>query len=110
MCVLAEPRMSNCRFYSYNPPPPMLYNPTQLSESFKGYHGPSTDLHFKYLSLYNSQNHCQNTYFMHYVFTQIFRYSHAVLNCASMKTDVWTCPDQLTSLDQASGIAGPVLP
>ncbi|KRZ07767.1 hypothetical protein T11_9397, partial [Trichinella zimbabwensis] len=79
---------NTCHFCSYTPLMP--YNHTQLSESCKGYHGP--------------------TYFMHYVFTQIFRYSHAVLNCASMKTDVWTCPDQLTSLEQASGIAGPVLP
>ncbi|KRZ69681.1 Diacylglycerol kinase epsilon [Trichinella papuae] len=31
--------------------------------------------------------------FMHYVFTQILRYSHAVLDCASMKAEVWTCPD-----------------
>ncbi|KRZ78844.1 hypothetical protein T10_12731 [Trichinella papuae] len=45
----------------------------------------------------------------HYVFTQILRYSHAVLDCASMKAEVWTCPDRLASLEQASGIAEPVL-
>ncbi|KRZ71099.1 hypothetical protein T10_9170 [Trichinella papuae] len=48
--------------------------------------------------------------FRHYVFTQILRCSHAVLDCASLKAEVWTCPDRLTSLKQASGIAEPVLP
>ncbi|KRZ09266.1 hypothetical protein T11_9366 [Trichinella zimbabwensis] len=91
------------------------YNPTQLLESFNGYHGPSTDLH-------NSQDHCQKwmdcpahlfqkTFsFKHNVFTQILRCSHAVLDCASLKAEVWTCPNRLTSLEQASGIAEPVLP
>ncbi|KRZ02855.1 hypothetical protein T11_10633 [Trichinella zimbabwensis] len=71
----------------------MPYNPTQLPESCKEYHGPSS--------------------FRHYVFTQILHCSHAVLDCASMKADILhfqTCPDQLTSLEQASGIAEPVLP
>ncbi|KRZ18350.1 hypothetical protein T11_8635, partial [Trichinella zimbabwensis] len=58
-----------CRFYSYNPPPPMLYNPTHS--------------------------------FMHYVFTQILRYSHAVLDCASLKAEVWTCPDMSGLVDQS---------
>ncbi|KRZ75039.1 hypothetical protein T10_917 [Trichinella papuae] len=44
------------------------------------------------------------------VFTQILQYSLAVLNCASLKAEVWACPDQLASLEQASGIAEPVLP
>ncbi|KRY83038.1 hypothetical protein T4D_16587, partial [Trichinella pseudospiralis] len=37
---------------SIHAPPPhsMPYNPTQLSESCKGYHRASTDLHVKYLS------------------------------------------------------------
>ncbi|KRY22656.1 hypothetical protein T12_11578 [Trichinella patagoniensis] len=46
--------------------------------------------------------------FMHYVFTQIFCYSHALLDCASMKAEILhfqTCPDRLISLEQASGIA-----
>ncbi|KRY70373.1 hypothetical protein T4A_2244 [Trichinella pseudospiralis] len=34
-----------CRFYSCSPPHSMPYNPTQLSESCKGYHRASTDLH-----------------------------------------------------------------
>ncbi|KRY92920.1 hypothetical protein T4D_465 [Trichinella pseudospiralis] len=51
-----------------------------------------------------------NIYFMHYVFSEILRCSHAILDCASMKAEVWTCPDRLTRLDQASGIAEPVLP
>ncbi|KRZ07964.1 hypothetical protein T11_13829 [Trichinella zimbabwensis] len=33
---------NTCRFCSYNLPMP--YNPTQLPESCKGYHGPSTNL------------------------------------------------------------------
>ncbi|KRZ78639.1 hypothetical protein T10_12732 [Trichinella papuae] len=61
---------NTCRFYSYTPL--MSYNPTQLPESCKGYHGPSTDF----------------SSFMHYVFTQILRYSHAVLDCASIKADI----------------------
>ncbi|KRY98658.1 hypothetical protein T11_9466, partial [Trichinella zimbabwensis] len=36
--------------------------------------------------------------------------SHAVLDCVSLKAEVWTCPNRLTSLEQASGIAEPVLP
>ncbi|KRZ78398.1 hypothetical protein T10_4776, partial [Trichinella papuae] len=48
--------------------------------------------------------------FRHYVFTQILHCSHAVLDCVSLKAQVWTCPDRLTSLEQASGIAEPVLP
>ncbi|XP_003376081.1 putative parathyroid hormone 2 receptor [Trichinella spiralis] len=43
---------------------------------------------------------------MHYVFTQILRYFHAVLDCASMKADILhfqTCLDQLISLEQVSG-------
>ncbi|KRY31034.1 hypothetical protein T01_12519 [Trichinella spiralis] len=46
--------------------------------------------------------------FMHYVFTQILRYSHAVLDHASMKAEILhfqTCPDRLISLELASGIA-----
>ncbi|KRZ19363.1 hypothetical protein T11_5604 [Trichinella zimbabwensis] len=38
---------------------------------------------------------------MHYVFTQILRYSHAVLGCASMKAEVWTCPDMSGLVDQS---------
>ncbi|KRZ72029.1 hypothetical protein T10_1441 [Trichinella papuae] len=83
MCVPAEPRMSNTfpRILAAFIPTdsPMPYNPTQLSESCQGFHGPSIDLHY--------------IYFMHYVFTQILRYSHAVLDCVSMKAEVWTCPD-----------------
>ncbi|KRY91002.1 hypothetical protein T4D_14636 [Trichinella pseudospiralis] len=37
---------------------------------------------------------------MDYVFTQILPYSHAVLNCASMKAHDWTFSDM-------SGFAGP---
>ncbi|KRY39466.1 hypothetical protein T01_12672 [Trichinella spiralis] len=43
---------------------------------------------------------------MHYVFTQILRYFHAVLDCASMKADILhfqTCLDRLISLEQVSG-------
>ncbi|KRZ07247.1 hypothetical protein T11_1857, partial [Trichinella zimbabwensis] len=87
-----------CRFCSYTPPMP--YNPTQLPESCKGYHGPSTDLQVKYLSriyffipLIDS--------FMHYVFTQILHYSHAVLHCASFKAEVWTFPDMSGPVDQS---------
>ncbi|KRZ09053.1 hypothetical protein T11_12160 [Trichinella zimbabwensis] len=83
MCVPAEPRMSNTfpRILAAFIPTdsPMPYNPTQLSESCQGFHGPSIDFHY--------------IYFMHYVFTQILRYSHAVLDCVSMKAEVWTCPD-----------------
>ncbi|XP_003376543.1 glutamate synthase [Trichinella spiralis] len=46
--------------------------------------------------------------FMHYVFTQILCYSHAVLDHASMKAEILhfqTCPDRLISLELASGIA-----
>ncbi|KRZ15168.1 hypothetical protein T11_9344 [Trichinella zimbabwensis] len=92
---------NTCRFCSYTPPMP--YNPTQLPESCKRYHGPSTDLHVKYLSSCQKwmdclahlflTKHCDYSSFMHYVFTQILRYSHAVLDCASMKAEVWTCPD-----------------
>ncbi|KRZ13506.1 hypothetical protein T11_8098 [Trichinella zimbabwensis] len=98
---------NTCRFYSYTPLMP--YNPSQLYESCKGYHGPSTDLHVKYLSriyffirLIESgwtvrriflKKHCEYSSFMHYVFTQILRYSHAVVDCASLKAEVWTCPD-----------------
>ncbi|KRZ04240.1 hypothetical protein T11_14493 [Trichinella zimbabwensis] len=86
--------MSNFREYLlllFIHPMPMPYNPTQLPESCKEYHGPSTDLHKK---------HGDSSNFMHYVFTQILRYSYAVLDCASMKAHVLhfqTCFDQLPS-------------
>ncbi|XP_003372104.1 hypothetical protein Tsp_11136 [Trichinella spiralis] len=35
-----------------------------------------------------SKKHCAYSSFMHYVFTKILRYFHAVLDCASMKADV----------------------
>ncbi|KRZ01648.1 hypothetical protein T11_6412 [Trichinella zimbabwensis] len=38
---------------------------------------------------------------MHYVFTQILRYFHAVLDCASMKAEVWTCPDMSGPVGQS---------
>ncbi|KRZ12705.1 hypothetical protein T11_12950 [Trichinella zimbabwensis] len=79
---------------------PMLYNTTHLSESFKRYQEPSTDLHVKYLSLYNSQNHCQNS-IRHYVFAQILRCSHAILDYVSMKAEVWTFPDMSGLVDQS---------
>ncbi|KRZ88018.1 hypothetical protein T08_5890, partial [Trichinella sp. T8] len=97
---------NTCRYCSYAPPMP--YKPTLLS-----------------VSLHNSQNHCQkwmtvpriffkkycaySIYFMHYVFTQIFRYSHALLDCASMKAEILhfqTCLDRLISFE----IAEPVQP
>ncbi|KRY00668.1 hypothetical protein T4A_6154 [Trichinella pseudospiralis] len=61
---------NTCRFCSYNPPRLRYFiiNSTQLSESCKGYHG----------------------LFMYYVFTEIFHYSLAVLNCASIEAEVWT--------------------
>ncbi|KRZ15124.1 Diacylglycerol kinase epsilon, partial [Trichinella zimbabwensis] len=99
MCVPAELRILAASIHA--PPAPMPYKPTQLPEGCKRYHGPSTDLHVKYLSHYSS--------FMYYVFTQILRYSHAVLDCASMKAEVWTCPD-MSGLVEQSRIAGPVLP
>ncbi|KRZ03620.1 hypothetical protein T11_5421, partial [Trichinella zimbabwensis] len=111
---------NTCCFYSYTPPMP--YNPTELPESCKGYHRPSTDLHVKYFSriyFFIRLIECVKvkiigvflhanlpevdglSSFMHYVFTQILRYSHAVLNCASMKAHVLhfqTCLDQLTTV------------
>ncbi|KRY83093.1 hypothetical protein T4D_10971 [Trichinella pseudospiralis] len=69
---------NTCRFCSYTPPKP--YNPTQLGESCKGYHGPG---------------------FMYYVFPQILRYSHAILDYASLKEEVWTCPDMSGPVDQS---------
>ncbi|KRZ73757.1 hypothetical protein T10_9046, partial [Trichinella papuae] len=96
---------NTCCFYSYTPPMP--YNLTELPESCKRYHRPSTDLHVKYFSFIKKWMDCflKNivtivSSFMHYVFTQILRYSHAVLNCASMKAHVLhfqTCLDQLPS-------------
>ncbi|KRZ02364.1 hypothetical protein T11_4893 [Trichinella zimbabwensis] len=75
MCVPAEQRMSanTCRFYSYTPSMP--YNPTQLSDTCQG--------------------------ISRIVFTEIFRFSHAVLDCASMKAEVWTCPDMSGLVDQS---------
>ncbi|KRY00356.1 hypothetical protein T4E_12392 [Trichinella pseudospiralis] len=76
---------NNHRFYSYTPP--MSHNSKQFLESCKGYHGPSTDLNVKYLSrIYFFI--CLIDSFMHYVFTQILRYSHVVLDCASMKANI----------------------
>ncbi|KRZ17291.1 hypothetical protein T11_17871 [Trichinella zimbabwensis] len=113
---------NTCRFHLYNPLLLMPYNSTQLPESCKGYQGLSTDLHSKSLPEVDglsgasflkplSKKYCEySNSFRHYVFTRILHNSLAVLNCASMKAEVWTCPDQLASLEQASGIAGPVLP
>ncbi|KRZ77949.1 hypothetical protein T10_6955 [Trichinella papuae] len=81
-----------------SPPPSMPYNPTQLPESCKGYHGPSTDLHSK-SSMCSCMQACQN--FMHYIFTKILRCSHAVLDCASMKAEVWTFPDMSGPVGQS---------
>ncbi|KRZ11517.1 hypothetical protein T11_7172 [Trichinella zimbabwensis] len=44
--------------------------------------------------------------FRHYV-SRYLHCSHAVLDCVSLKAEVWTCPNRLTSLEQASGIAEP---
>ncbi|KRX22794.1 hypothetical protein T07_10189, partial [Trichinella nelsoni] len=101
---------NTCCYCSYAPPMP--YKPTPLS-----------------VSLHNSQNHGQkwmtvpriffkkycnySIYFMHYVFTQIFRYSHAVLDCASIKAEILhfqTCLDRLISLEEVPEIAEPVQP
>ncbi|KRZ11546.1 hypothetical protein T11_9138 [Trichinella zimbabwensis] len=38
---------------------------------------------------------------VHYVFTQILRCSHAVLDCASLKAEVWSCPDMSGLVDQS---------
>ncbi|KRZ11043.1 hypothetical protein T11_7853 [Trichinella zimbabwensis] len=98
---------NTCRFYSYNPPPPVPYNPTQLSESFKRYHGPSTDLHSKSLPEVDGlsgASFLKNIVIeklLHYVFTQILRCSHAVLDCVSLKAEVWTCPDMSGPVDQS---------
>ncbi|KRY72728.1 hypothetical protein T4B_12996 [Trichinella pseudospiralis] len=45
-------------------------------------------------NMYNSENHCQK----HYV---ILRYSHAVLDCVSIKAEVWTFPDVTGPADQS---------
>ncbi|KRZ73305.1 hypothetical protein T10_12931 [Trichinella papuae] len=135
MCILAEPRISTniCRFCLYTQPMP--YNPTQLSESCKGLHFKYLSHIYFIIRLIEcitvkiiarsgwivffkktllSKKYCDySSSFRHYVFTQILHCSHAVLDCASMKADILhfqTCPDQLTSLEQASGIAEPVLP
>ncbi|KRZ74455.1 hypothetical protein T10_12096 [Trichinella papuae] len=81
MCIPAEPRISanTCRFCSYTPLMP--YNSTQLPEGCKGYHRSSS--------------------FRHYVFTQILRCSHAVLDYVNLKAEVWTCPDMSGLLDQS---------
>ncbi|KRY34961.1 hypothetical protein T01_16163, partial [Trichinella spiralis] len=74
----------------------MLYNPTQLSESCKGYHR---------LLIY-----VLNIYLLHAVrIYSILRYFYAVLDCASMKANILhfqtcTVQVQLSSLGQASGI------
>ncbi|KRZ10217.1 hypothetical protein T11_10115 [Trichinella zimbabwensis] len=39
--------------------------------------------------------------FGHYVFTRILRYSHALLDCVSLKAEVWTCPDMSGPVDQS---------
>ncbi|KRX25731.1 hypothetical protein T07_11132, partial [Trichinella nelsoni] len=73
----------------------MLYNPTPLSKSCKGYHR---------LLIY-----VLNIYPLHAVrIYSILRYFYAVLDCASMKANILQV--QLSSLGQASGITGPVLP
>ncbi|KRZ69582.1 Tetratricopeptide repeat protein 27 [Trichinella papuae] len=39
--------------------------------------------------------------FRHYVFAQILRCSHAILDCASLKAEVWTFPDMSGLVDQS---------
>ncbi|KRZ10477.1 hypothetical protein T11_16586, partial [Trichinella zimbabwensis] len=109
MCVPAEPRISanTCRFCSYTPLMP--YNSTQLPEGCKGYHGSSTDLHkwmdfrciFFKKHCYRKKYSDYSSSFRHYVFTQILRCSHAVLDCVSLKAEVWTCPDMSGLVDQS---------
>ncbi|KRZ68939.1 hypothetical protein T10_3712 [Trichinella papuae] len=47
------------------------------------------------------KKHCDYSSFIHYVFTEILRYSHAVLDCASFKAEVWTFPDMSGPVDQS---------
>ncbi|KRY17247.1 hypothetical protein T12_6102 [Trichinella patagoniensis] len=60
-----------------------------------------------------SKKHCAYSSFMHYVFTQILRYFHAVLDCGSMKADVLhfhTYLGQLPSFwNRLTGAASPNL-
>ncbi|KRZ67662.1 hypothetical protein T10_6411 [Trichinella papuae] len=90
---------NTCRFFSYIPLMP--YKSTQLPESCKGYHRPSTDLHVKYLSRIYFYICLIDSSFRHYVFTQILRCSHAVLDCASLKAEVWSYPDMSGLVDQS---------
>ncbi|KRY14718.1 hypothetical protein T12_14398, partial [Trichinella patagoniensis] len=86
---------NTCRYCSYAPPMP--YKPTPLSKWMS-----VPRIFFKQYCNYS-------IYFMHYVFTQIFRYSHALLDCASMKAEILhfqTCLDRLISFE----IAEPVQP
>ncbi|KRZ77210.1 hypothetical protein T10_12240 [Trichinella papuae] len=49
-----------------------------------------------------SKKYCDySSSFRHYVFTRILRYSHAVLDCVSLKAEVWTCPDMSEPVDQS---------
>ncbi|KRZ87347.1 hypothetical protein T08_13161 [Trichinella sp. T8] len=99
MCECQIPA-NTCHFYSYRPPMP--YNPTQLFESCKGYHGPWT---VRRIFL---KTHCDySIYFMLYMFFYILRDFYAALDCASMKADILHFQ---TRPDQAHGIAGPVPP
>ncbi|KRZ86366.1 Histone deacetylase 1, partial [Trichinella sp. T8] len=53
------------------------------------------------------EKHCDySIYFLHYVFTQILRYSHAMLDCASMKAEIlrFQTPEWTNSLVQSYGL------
>ncbi|KRZ79658.1 hypothetical protein T10_369, partial [Trichinella papuae] len=87
---------NTCGFYSH------ICNPTQLPESCKGYHRSFTDLHCITVKIIaRSGWTVQRISFRHCVFTQILRYSHAVLDCVSMKAEVWSCPDMSGPVGQS---------
>ncbi|KRZ18692.1 hypothetical protein T11_14558 [Trichinella zimbabwensis] len=99
---------NTCGFYSHISSMPC--NPTQLPESCKGYHRSFTDLHSKSLPEVDGLSSAsflkniviKKTFsFRLCAFTQILRYSHAVLDCASMKAEVWTCPDMSGPVGQS---------
>ncbi|KRZ80681.1 hypothetical protein T10_292 [Trichinella papuae] len=88
MCVMAEPRMFREHLGASIHTPPAPDALSIVPESYKSK-----------LWVCSCMQACQN--FMHYVFTQILRYSHAVLDCASLKAEVWTFPDMSGPVDQS---------
>ncbi|KRY26894.1 hypothetical protein T01_5029 [Trichinella spiralis] len=78
---------NTCHLYTYTPSP-MPYNPTQLSEIYKGYHESSTDFHFSIRLI-----ECMTVKIIARIFTSYI--THLLkfrviftLHAASMKADI----------------------